>query len=295
MSDAVPLFLTLTEPPDPMRDSRPAFIRKADAFTQSQKAFGDHANAEVIPALNALMAGASANASLAAQKAAEAAASAGAAASEALRALEAAKNASESAGTAAREAVEAIRRDLEDLAASAAESARRAEEEAAFVRACADDLEKAILEKAAELLLPEKVAGAIRDLTAQAEDIMARLADAQHACWTLDRDVRDGETLEFPDGVAGYFPGHHAVSLLWDGIDCHEGCQFEELGDPGVRSRAVRLLFDAHAGSELSLRIAGHVAAPGAAESGVYDARLNHLAARLDALDAAAVRYAAQS
>ena len=78
MSDAVPLFLTLTEPPDPMRDSRPAFIRKADAFTQSQKAFGDHANAEVIPALNALMAGASANASLAAQQALEAAVAAGA-------------------------------------------------------------------------------------------------------------------------------------------------------------------------------------------------------------------------
>lgn len=288
MSTAVPLFLPLTEPPDPMRDSRPAFIRKADAFTQSQKAFGDHANAEVIPAMNALMAGASANATLAAQKAREAAESADAAAREA-------SHAAESAGAAAREAVDAVLRDLERLAASAAENARRAEEEAEFVRACAEDLEQAILTRAAELLTPDHVADAIRDLTAKAESIMARLAGAQRACWTLERDMGEGDLLDFPESVAGYFPGHHAVSLSWDGIDCGEGRQFEEVGEPGTRSRAVRLLFAARAGSEIAVRIAGHVAAPAPGESAAYDELLDGLAARLAALDAAAVRYAAQS
>ena len=80
----------------------------------------------------------------------------------------------------------------------------------------------------------------------------------RRAAWTLETPVAQGETLNFPDGMH-YIPGHHALCLCFDGLNCREGGQFEELApEADGLARGVRLLFAALAGSEFELFVHGH-------------------------------------
>ena len=134
-----------------------------------------------------------------------------------------------------------------------------------------------------------------RDAVRHVQDMLARVAASARIAVTLAEGAAEGALLPLPDGF-GYWLGHHAVSLLWDGVVCHEGENFEEVGEPGTASRALRLLFDVPPGSRLQIDIAGHVDAPQAGEANVIlNERLDRIEENLSALDAAAVRYAADA
>lgn len=125
----------------------------------------------------------------------------------------------------------------------------------------------------------------------KAEDVMARMADGKISVWTLPALVAEGDLLTLPPGI-GYYPGHCAVRLSWDGLVCHVGRNFEEVGEAGILSNAVRLLFNAPAGSEFQAEIMAHADAPGAGEvSDLLEKRLAAIEKNLSRLDRDAVRF----
>lgn len=125
----------------------------------------------------------------------------------------------------------------------------------------------------------------------KAEDVMARMADGKISVWTLPNLVAEGDLLTLPPGI-GYYPGHCAVRLSWDGLVCHVGRNFEEVGEAGILSNAVRLLFNAPAGSEFQAEIMAHADAPGAGEvSDLLEKRLAAIEKNLSRLDRDAVRF----
>ncbi len=128
----------------------------------------------------------------------------------------------------------------------------------------------------------------------KAEDIMARMADGVTASWTSETALAAGELLTLPPNC-GYYPGHHAVSLSWDGLVCHIGRQFDEVGDIGMLSHAVRLHFAAPALSDWQVRICAHVDISGDDGSpSLLEERLAAVERTLSRLDQDAVRFTAE-
>lgn len=69
----------------------------------------------------------------------------------------------------------------------------------------------------------------------------------------LDRAIPAGGTLDLePFGLA-YYVGRHTLRLNWEGVELFRGEQFEEIGEDGEVSRAVRLLIDIPAGDRLNV------------------------------------------
>lgn len=195
---------------------------------------------------------------------AEAQAHAQAAADSAAAAEATLKETKDSATEAARQA------NLAKTRADRAESAAQAAEDAARAADCAASR-----------------------ATQKAEDIMAHMADGVTVAWTSDEAIPQGELLPLPQNC-GYYPGHHAVSLSWDGLVCHVGRQFEEVGEPGLLSHAVRLLFAAPALSDWQARICAHADAPAAGdEASILEERLAAIERNLSRLDREAVRFTA--
>lgn len=88
--------------------------------------------------------------------------------------------------------------------------------------------------------------------------LVEALRHTRRAVWTLETAVAAGEPLPLPGGIF-YIPGHSAVSLSFEGVNCHQGAQFEEApADADGYARAVKLLFDAPAGAEFEILIRGH-------------------------------------
>ena len=99
---------------------------------------------------------------------------------------------------------------------------------------------------------------ALRTEFLKLNSLVEALRNIQRASWTLAEGIAEGGTLSFPDELV-YAPGHHAVCLTFDGVSCHEGPQFLELGaeEDGL-ARGVALQFAAPAGSEFEVLILGH-------------------------------------
>ena len=177
-----------------------------------------------------------------------------------------------------------------DSAAAAADSATESARQANLAKKRADRAESAA--QAAEDSARAADCAASR-ATQKAEDIMARMADGVTVAWTSDEAIPQGELLPLPQNC-GYYPGHHAVSLSWDGLVCHVGRQFEEVGEPGLLSHAVRLLFAAPALSDWQARICAHADAPAAGdEASMLEERLAAIERNLSRLDREAVRFTA--
>ncbi len=88
--------------------------------------------------------------------------------------------------------------------------------------------------------------------------LVEALRHTRRARWTLETAVAAGEPLPLPEGLT-YIPGHSAVSLSFEGVNCHQGAQFAEAeADADGFARALRLLFNAPAGSEFEISIRGH-------------------------------------
>lgn len=68
--------------------------------------------------------------------------------------------------------------------------------------------------------------------------------------WNIEQAVAEGGTLTFPPGMT-YTPGADTLSLSFAGLDLYPGLQYEEMGEKGVPSSQVRLLFTVPAGSAL--------------------------------------------
>lgn len=67
--------------------------------------------------------------------------------------------------------------------------------------------------------------------------------------WTTAADIADGGALDLPVGMT-YTPGMNTLSLSFMGLDLYPGLQYEEMGDKGVPSSRVKLLFAAPKGVE---------------------------------------------
>lgn len=177
-----------------------------------------------------------------------------------------------------------------DSAAAAADSATESARQANLAKKRADRAESAA--QAAEDSARAADCAASR-ATQKAEDIMARMADGVTVAWTSDEAILQGELLPLPQNC-GYYPGHHAVSLSWDGLVCHVGRQFEEVGEPGLLSHAVRLLFAAPALSDWQARVCAHADAPAAGdEASILEERLAAIERNLSRLDRETVRFTA--
>ncbi len=177
-----------------------------------------------------------------------------------------------------------------DSAAAAADSATESARQANLAKKRADRAESAA--QAAEDSARAADCAASR-ATQKAEDIMARMADGVTVAWTSDEAIPQGELLPLPQNC-GYYPGHHAVSLSWDGLVCHVGRQFEEVGEPGLLSHAVRLLFAAPALSDWQARVCAHADAPAAGdEASILEERLAAIERNLSRLDRETVRFTA--
>ncbi|WP_206214344.1 hypothetical protein [Desulfovibrio sp. ZJ369] len=101
-----------------------------------------------------------------------------------------------------------------------------------------------------------------------------------------------GACSPLPEGC-GYYPGHHAVRLSWDGLACHQNRQWEEAGEKGALSHVVRLLFAAPADSDFEVNIAAHVDVPEAgAGASILEERLTRMENTISDLSSRAVSYA---
>jgi len=88
--------------------------------------------------------------------------------------------------------------------------------------------------------------------------LVESLRNPLRASWVLAEAVPEGGELVLPEGIT-YIPGHKAVMLSWEGINCHQGQHFEEAeaGEDGL-AHSLKLLFTAPAGSEFEIFVHGH-------------------------------------
>ena len=137
----------------------------------------------------------------------------------------------------------------------------------------------------------QRAENAADSATDKAEAIIARMVDGMSSSWTLVQGVNEGGLLPLPEGC-GYYPGHHAVRLSWDGLACHQNRQWEEAGEKGVLSHSVRLLFSVPAESDFEVNIAAHVDVPEAGTGAtILEERLARVESNISGLSNVAVSY----
>ena len=137
----------------------------------------------------------------------------------------------------------------------------------------------------------QRAENAADSATDKAEAIIARMVDGMSSSWTLVQGVNEGGLLPLPEGC-GYYPGHHAVRLSWDGLACHQNRQWEEAGEKGVLSHAVRLLFPVPAESDFEVNIAAHADVPEAGTGAtILEERLARVESNISGLSNVAVSY----
>ena len=137
----------------------------------------------------------------------------------------------------------------------------------------------------------QRAENAADSATDKAEAIIARMVDGMSSSWTLVQGVNEGGLLPLPEGC-GYYPGHHAVRLSWDGLVCHQNRQWEEAGEKGVLSHAVRLLFPVPAESDFEVNIAAHADVPEAGTGAtILEERLARVESNISSLSNVAVSY----
>lgn len=179
---------------------------------------------------------------------------------------------------------QAAARSAGQSAASATEAARQAN--LATKRA---DRAQAAQSKAEDAA--QRAETAADSATEKAEALIARMVEGMFASWTLVQGVNEGGLLPLPEGC-GYYPGHHAVRLSWDGLACHQNRQWEEAGEKGVLSHAVRLLFAAPADSDFEVNIAAHADLPEVGTGAtILKERLARLESNISGLSSRAVSY----
>lgn len=72
--------------------------------------------------------------------------------------------------------------------------------------------------------------------------------------WTLSAAVAAGTAIEIPGGLK-YIVNRHHLRVSWNGLVCHLGVNFNEIGDEDTYSTTFKLTFDAEAGDEIDVWI----------------------------------------
>ena len=72
--------------------------------------------------------------------------------------------------------------------------------------------------------------------------------------WTLSAAVAAGTAIEIPGGLK-YIVNRHHLRVSWNGLVCHLGVNFNEIGEEDTYSTTFKLTFDAEAGDEIDIWI----------------------------------------
>ena len=192
---------------------------------------------------------------------------------------------------AVRNATEEARNQADAAADSAGQSAASATESTRQANFAAKRADRANAAQNKAEDAAQRAENAADSATDKAEAIIARMVDGMLSSWTLVQGVNEGGLLPLPEDC-GYYPGHHAVRLSWDGLACHQNRQWEEVGEKGVLSHSVRLLFSVPAESDFEVNIAAHVDVPAAGTGAtILEERLARVESNISGLSNVAVSY----
>ncbi len=93
---------------------------------------------------------------------------------------------------------------------------------------------------------------------AQISQAISLLNDWKTICVTTTEDIAENGTYTLPDGLT-YRTGLHLLSVSWNGLDCYEGMQFQEVVTEDLeQSDKIQFLFPVQKGSELKISIRGY-------------------------------------
>lgn len=80
----------------------------------------------------------------------------------------------------------------------------------------------------------------------------------------VEKTIPAGTVITLPEGTRGnqlvYFVGEGMLRLGCNGVQMYSGDQFEEVGNPGMVSSQIKVLFDVEAGSRLNIFIISRTA-----------------------------------
>ena len=73
-----------------------------------------------------------------------------------------------------------------------------------------------------------------------------------------DKDHKDRCMITFNDENASYLPFSDTLMVSYNGCECYRDLQFEEMGEYGVLSNKVKMLFPLREGDQLLFRVVNH-------------------------------------
>lgn len=77
-------------------------------------------------------------------------------------------------------------------------------------------------------------------------------------CVTIQQDQPTDCIITFNDENAAYLPFSDTLMVSYNGCECYRGHQFEEIGEYGVLSNKVQMLFPLREGDQLLFRVINH-------------------------------------
>lgn len=75
---------------------------------------------------------------------------------------------------------------------------------------------------------------------------------------TVEQDQPTDCVITFNDENASYLPFSDTLMVSYNGCECYRGTQFEEIGEYGVLSNKVKMLFPLREGDQLLFRVINH-------------------------------------
>lgn len=77
-------------------------------------------------------------------------------------------------------------------------------------------------------------------------------------CMTVEQDQPTDCIITFNDENAAYLPFSDTLMVSYNGVECYRDLQFEEMGEYGVLSNKVKMLFPLREGDQLLFRVINH-------------------------------------
>lgn len=77
-------------------------------------------------------------------------------------------------------------------------------------------------------------------------------------CMTVEQDQPTDCIITFNDENAAYLPFSDTLMVSYNGVECYQNLQFEEMGEYGVLSNKVKMLFPLREGDQLLFRVINH-------------------------------------
>lgn len=77
-------------------------------------------------------------------------------------------------------------------------------------------------------------------------------------CMTVEQDQPTDYIVTFNNENAAYLPFSNTLMVSYNGCECYKDSQFEEIGEYGVLSNKVKMLFPLREGDQLLFRVINH-------------------------------------